>query len=110
MASFQRRGAEDAESLPFLECGFEMCHSLPMSTNTLGLMRVKVVALAVADAERAKKFYGDTLGLAPAQGGGDEIGYDLENTILMLKPQADWYGRPTAELNARLTLQVRNAS
>jgi catechol 2,3-dioxygenase-like lactoylglutathione lyase family enzyme len=80
-----------------------------MSTNPLGLMRIKVAALAVADAARAAKFYGQTLELPPASLSGDEIGFDLENTILMLKPQADWYGRPSAELNARLTLQVTNA-
>lgn len=80
-----------------------------MSTNALGLLRVKGVALAVTDAARANKFYGETLGLSPAIEGGQQLGFHLENTILILKPQADWYGRPSAELNARITFEVENA-
>ncbi len=61
------------------------------------------------DLDRANHFYEKSLGLAPVIEGGQQIGFQLENTILMLKPKADWYGRPTAELNARLTLEVENA-
>jgi hypothetical protein len=77
--------------------------------SSFGLLRVKVVSLAVANAARADQFYGGTLGLAPAIEGGRQIGFQLENSVLMLKPAADWYGRPTAELNARITLEVLDA-
>lgn len=80
-----------------------------MSTSPIGLLRIKVAALAVNDVDRANRFYEKTLGLAPVIEDGQQIGFQLENTILMLKPLADWYGRPTAELNARITLEVTNA-
>ena len=80
-----------------------------MNTSALGLLRVKVVALAVENLERANKFYGETLGLAPAMEGGQQMGFILENTVLMLKPTADWYGRPSAEPSPRITLEVVNA-
>lgn len=80
-----------------------------MSTNPLGLQRVKVVAVAVEDLERANKFYGGTLGLEPAIHGGQPMGFLIGEVTLMLKPKADWYGRPTAELNARITLEVEDA-
>ena len=78
-----------------------------MSDSSLGFVCVKVVALAVTDLERAKRFYGGTLGLQPAPGEGAETVYQLGETILMLK--SDWYGKPTAEPNPRMTLQVENA-
>ncbi len=81
-----------------------------MSAQNLGFIRVKGVALAVSDEDRANEFYGKTLGLPPAIMNGEKMGYELENTILMLKPQADWYGKPSAELNARITLEVESAS
>lgn len=81
-----------------------------MGATSLGFLRVKVVALAVTDEERAHEFYGTTLGLPPAFIDGEKVGYELENTILMLKPVAEWYGKPTLELNARITLQVSDAA
>ena len=80
-----------------------------MNQSSLGLLRVKVVALAVGDLERANRFYGSTLGLEPAIENGQEVGFRLEDLVLMLKPAADWYGRPTAEPNPRITLEVANA-
>lgn len=78
-----------------------------MDRPQLGLKCVKVVALAVADAARAAKFYGDTLGLAPAMENGQPVGFQLGETVLMLK--AGWYGSPTAEPNPRITLECADA-
>lgn len=80
-----------------------------MNQSSLGILRVKVVALAVADLERANKFYGSTLGLEPTTENGQAVGFRLEDLVLMLKPVADWYGRPTAEPNPRITLEVTDA-
>lgn len=80
-----------------------------MNPSALGLLRVKVVALAVGDLERANRFYGSTLELEPATENGQAVGFRLEDLVLMLKPVADWYGRPTAEPNPRITLEVANA-
>jgi catechol-2,3-dioxygenase len=41
----------------------------------LGLQRVKIVALAVADLNRAHQFYGRQLGLPPAFEGGEPVGW-----------------------------------
>lgn len=78
-----------------------------MDTPQLGLKCVKVVALAVHDMARAKRFYGQTLGLEPASEGGDEVGFLLGGIILMLKE--GWYGTPTAEPNPRITLECASA-
>lgn len=80
-----------------------------MNPSFLGFLRVKVVALAVGDLERANRFYGSTLGLEPAMENGQAVGFRLEDLVLMLKPAADWYGRPTAEPNPRITLEVVDA-
>lgn len=80
-----------------------------MKQSSLGILRVKVVALAVADLERANQFYGGTLGLEPAMENGQAVGFRLEDLVLMLKPVTDWYGRPTAEPNPRITLEVTDA-
>lgn len=78
-----------------------------MDNPQLGLKCVKVVALAVGDAARATKFYGDTLGLAPAMENGQPAGFQLGESVLMLK--SGWYGRPTAEPNPRITLECADA-
>ena len=70
---------------------------------------VKIIALAVTDFERAKSFYGNTLGLVPDTEHGMEGAFVLGDTILLLKPTGEWYGRPTDSLNARLTLEVKDA-
>lgn len=75
----------------------------------MGLLRVKVVALAVSDLDRANRFYGSTLGLEPATENKQAVGFRLEDLVLMLKPVADWYGRPTAEPHPRITLEVADA-
>jgi predicted enzyme related to lactoylglutathione lyase len=78
-----------------------------MATDSLGLQRVKVIALAVRDMGRADRFYGETLGLATAFEGDMRVGYQLGTTILMLKDH--WYGVPTAEPNPRITLACDHA-
>ena len=78
-----------------------------MSTSPLGFQRIKVIALAVTDKVRAEKFYGGTLGLAPAFEGAMQVGYFLGHTILMLKD--NWYGQPTDKLNPRITIATDHA-
>lgn len=78
-----------------------------MTVKSLGLQRVKVIALAVRDRDRADRFYGETLGLAPAYEGDQQVGYQLGTTILMLKD--NWYGAPTGEPNPRITLACDHA-
>ena len=75
--------------------------------NSIGLKTIKAVALAVTDMARARRFYGETLGLPPASEGGEQVGHLLGDTLLMLKD--DWYGRPTAEPNPRLTIDTDDA-
>ncbi len=79
-----------------------------MSTD-LQIMQVKAVALAVTDVERASRFYGETLGLQPAEAPGIENAFLIGNVYLLLKPQEEWYGKPSDELNARITLEVKDA-
>ena len=78
-----------------------------MESSQLGFKCVKVVAFAVGDPARANRFYGETLGLAPAIEDGQQVGYRLGDTILMLKD--GWYGTPTAEPNPRITLECADA-
>jgi hypothetical protein len=73
---------------------------IEMKASPLGFQRIKAIALAVTDRERAGRFYGETLGLAPAFEADRLVGYFLGPTILMLKD--DWYGAPTALPNPRL--------
>ena len=75
--------------------------------QSLGFLRIKVIALAVSDRQRAERFYGETLGLPPAFEGDLQVGYHLEQTILMLKD--NWYGTPTAEPNPRITIASDHA-
>ena len=76
--------------------------------KALGFQRVKTIALAVTDRGRAERFYGEMLGLAPAFEAGQQMGFSLGETILMLKD--DWYGAPTALPNPRITLAVDDAA
>jgi len=80
-----------------------------MSTTALGFLRVKAVALAVNDLKRAEQFYGQTLGLALTVENGVTMGYAFGGCILLLKPAADWYAKPTAEPNPRITVEVNDA-
>jgi catechol 2,3-dioxygenase-like lactoylglutathione lyase family enzyme len=75
--------------------------------NDIGFKAIKVVALAVTDSARARRFYGGTLGLPPASEGGEQVGYRLGDIVLMLKD--DWYGRPTDAPNPRLTIDSDDA-
>ena len=77
-------------------------------TKPLGLLRVKVIALAVTDRRRADEFYGTRLELEPAFEGKVQVGYFLGQTILMLKE--NWYAQPTETLNPRITIATENAS
>lgn len=79
-----------------------------MSTPPLGFRSVKVIAISVLDLDRARKFYGETLGLPPAYERSQQIGYLLDRTILMLKPDAD--APPTASPNPRVTIEAEDAS
>jgi catechol 2,3-dioxygenase-like lactoylglutathione lyase family enzyme len=78
-----------------------------MTRSPLGFQRVKVLALAVTDKDRAETFYGTTLGLAPAFEGDVRVGYFLGQTILMLKD--NWYAQPTELLNPRITIATDHA-
>lgn len=72
----------------------------------VGFQRVKVIALAVSDWDRANRFYGQQLGLSPAFEGSEQVGWQIGSVILMLK--ANWM-TPTAQPNPRITLAVDQA-
>ncbi|MDG4597196.1 MAG: VOC family protein [Candidatus Contendobacter sp.] len=72
----------------------------------LGFQRVKVIALAVNDLDRANRFYGQQLMLLPAYEGEEQVGWWLDQVILMLKP--DWE-TPTATPNPRVTIETDQA-
>ena len=78
-----------------------------MSNSPFGFQRIKVIALSVADLDRANRFYGTTLKLPPAYEGDEQVGFLLGETILMLKP--DWYAPPTQEPNPRITIATDHA-
>lgn len=75
----------------------------------LEFVQVKAVALAIVDAERARRFYGETLGLQPVTDHGLDLAFTIGQVILLLKAQDEWYGKPSEELNARITLEVKDA-
>lgn len=78
--------------------------------NPLGFQRLKVVSLAVDDLARARRFYGETLGLEPAFEGERQVGFLFANVIVMLKPtDSGWYARPSAQLNPRITFASNDA-
>ncbi|WP_265942684.1 VOC family protein [Dechloromonas sp. A34] len=72
----------------------------------LGLKYVKVVALSVTELERANRFYQEKLGLEPAFEGKEQVGWQLGQVILMLKP--DW-AAPTDRPNPRITVATDHA-
>jgi hypothetical protein len=78
-----------------------------MNTSPFGFQRVKVIAFSVIDSDRANKFYGITLDLPPAYEGGEQVGYFLGETILMLK--SNWYASPTQAPNPRITITTDDA-
>ena len=78
--------------------------------NALGFQNLKVIALTVDDSARAEQFYRNTLDLAPAAEGGGDLAFKLGNIIIMLKPGGgNWPGKPSKDLNPRLTLAVDDA-
>lgn len=77
-----------------------------MTTSPFGFKQVKVVALAVSNAERARRFYGETLALPPAYEGGEQVGFQLGDAILMLKSDGP---QPTDAPNPRVTLETTDA-
>ena len=79
-----------------------------MSDNLppLGIRRVKVVAVSVIELERANRFYRDKLGLEPAFEGAEQVGWQLGQVILMLKPG---WAVPTEQPNPRVTLATDHA-
>lgn len=78
--------------------------------GSLGIQGLKVVALAAQDLERARRFYGETLGLPPAFEGARQVGFSLGNVIVMLKSADDgWCALPTDQLNPRITLATDHA-
>lgn len=79
-----------------------------MTQPNLGFQDIKVIALAVSDAQRAHHFYGKTLNLRPAFEEGKVVGYFLGQIVLMLMPD-DWYGTPTDMPNPRITIATANA-
>ena len=79
------------------------------AVSDLEFVQIKAVALAVSNAGRAKHFYRETLGLPPDTIRQMDMAFMIGNVILLLKPQAEWYGKPTEELNARITLEVKDA-
>lgn len=84
----------------------------PMNSSPstdFGFVQVKAIALAVSDLGRAKRFYGETLGFPAETAHQMDNAFLMDNVILLLKPTEEWYGKPTADLNARITLQVRNS-
>lgn len=78
-----------------------------MKNSPFGFEYVKVVAVPVRDMNRARKFYGETLALEPANEAKGEVGFYLGETILMLKE--DFYAAPTEAPNPRITLKVKHA-
>jgi hypothetical protein len=78
-----------------------------MNKMPFGFQRVKVIAWAVQDIDRAHSFYRDTLALPPAFEGDEQVGYYLGDTIFMLKE--NWYAPPTDLPNPRVTIATDHA-
>lgn len=76
------------------------------SLPPVGIQRIKVVALSVIDLARADRFYHQQLGLEPAFEGTEQVGWWLDQIILMLKPG---WATPTEQPNPRLTFATEHA-
>lgn len=79
-----------------------------MTTSAIHFQGIKAVALPVLDIVRARRFYGETLALPPAFEGGQEVGFMLGHSVLMLK--SDWYAAPTDLPTPRITLGTEDAA
>ena len=86
-----------------------ICGLYGSAMSDLGFIRVKGIALAVADLDRANRFYGQTLALPPDTIRNMKSAYLIGDAIVMLKSQQEWYGKPTAELNPRITVETQDA-
>ena len=77
--------------------------------GNLGFIRVKGIALAVNDLDRANRFYGETLALPPDTIRNMDSAYLLGNQIVMLKTREECNAEPTQELNPRITVETQDA-
>ena len=77
--------------------------------SDLGFIRVKGIALAVTDLDRANRFYGETLGLPPDTIRNMESAYLIGDTIVMLKTEEEIQAKPTPELNPRITVETHDS-
>src|SRR5258708_32566708 len=78
-----------------------------MTAQSQPFLNVKVIALSVVNADRANQFYGETVGLGPAYENDQQIGFQIGETILMLKSDLDQ--PPTLNPNPRVTIQDADA-
>ena len=79
-----------------------------MSDRGVGKLEPRGEKVSVRDLDRANKFYGETLGWPPAYEGKEQVGYLLDQIILMLK--ANWDMPPTATPNPRVTIETESAT
>ena len=77
--------------------------------STLGFVRVKGIALAVTDLDRANRFYGETLALPPDTIRNMKSAYLIGDAIVMLKTQEECHAKPTKQLNPRITVETQDA-
>ncbi len=77
--------------------------------SNLGFIRVKGIALAVSDLDRANRFYGETLALPPDTIRNMESAYLIGDAIVMLKTQEECNAEPTEKLNPRITVETNDA-
>jgi catechol 2,3-dioxygenase-like lactoylglutathione lyase family enzyme len=77
--------------------------------SNLGFIRVKGIALAVTDLDRANRFYGETLALPPDTIRNMESAYLIGDAIVMLKTHEECHAKPTEELNPRITVETHDA-
>jgi catechol 2,3-dioxygenase-like lactoylglutathione lyase family enzyme len=77
--------------------------------SNLGFIRVKGIALAVSDLDRANRFYRETLALPPDTIRNMKSAYLIGDAIVMLKAQEEWHAKPTEELNPRITVETHDA-
>jgi len=77
--------------------------------SDLGFIRVKGIALAVTDLDRANRFYGETLALPPDTIRNMESAYLIGDTIVMLKTEEEIQAKPTEKLNPRITVETHDS-
>ena len=77
--------------------------------SNLGFIRVKGIALAVTDLDRANRFYGKTLALPPDTIRNMESAYLIGDAIVMLKTKEECHAEPSESLNPRITVETLDA-